>query len=904
MRRPRRRLEVSTFPFLAVLLCAMGSLILLLLILDRRAKAAARARAQEIVRVALAERGAAERAIAEAAARRAEERAAERERRRTELHDQLARASDEVTAQLKSVEGRKSEAARGVAAQAQRWRELLEVLGSRREELAKAERETATKRAATTEAGEMSESARKEAARLSAQLRGLEVVLDELKAARKRDAQTYSLMPYRSKRGDGRRPLYIECSSEGLIFHPDRKTLSRIATAQEVRNEVDARVERQRQAVLAQGGQPEKRAYLLMLVRPNGIANYYATLGTLKGKEIDFGYEFIDADWVLDFPEGDAAPTPQPWMTAPRIAVAPADPSAPTRKVAGLRAGRIGGVDDFGEGDATGSGPAHGSSDLPPLPSTRTGPGSLGGGPGQAGGSGSGGVAWTPVVSGMGGAGRGSDLPPLPGVSFGGGAPGPYDPRAPPGGTGGSGSGGSSAVALMPGGSRPGSGLSPQSGGTGVPGAVPLVGGASRGNGVPNPDGTMPGNSPPTPGGGSGTGQAGGTPGVAGTAGGTSGIPGSAGGTPGVPGSAGWTKQVPGTGGNGGGSGPPVLFPFDRATQPRNGSGGSAGGGAGGGQGTGSPGNGQPGSANGSGRPATGGATGQTGGTPGSGQLGGTGNSGGSQSGGAAAGGQSGGGQGTGSPGNGQPVAANSGGQPATGGAPGQTGGTPGSGQSGGTGSADGGESGGAAAGGQSGGSPTDGSTGEAGGAPAKGARSGGVADEAPGAGPSRGGGSGGPPSLGGGGGGPPAPAGGARGGLPSDPDSPQGPNLGAGLLPGGERRSNPPPARPMRLIGNRDWVIPIECRADSVVLRNAGQKFAPPNAAGDNPVLQSLRQTIARRQASVRPGEPPYRPQVRFLIYPDGLKTYYLTLSALEPLGIPLTRQNVEADPSPRPAP
>ena len=46
MRRRRKPLEVSTFPFLAVLLCAMGSLILMLLVMDRRAKAVARAKAQ------------------------------------------------------------------------------------------------------------------------------------------------------------------------------------------------------------------------------------------------------------------------------------------------------------------------------------------------------------------------------------------------------------------------------------------------------------------------------------------------------------------------------------------------------------------------------------------------------------------------------------------------------------------------------------------------------------------------------------------------------------------------------------------------------------------------------------------------------------------------------------------
>src|SRR5439155_4958380 len=52
MRRRRQVLQVSTFPFLAVLLCAMGSLILLLLVIDRRAKAVARAKAlQALARV-------------------------------------------------------------------------------------------------------------------------------------------------------------------------------------------------------------------------------------------------------------------------------------------------------------------------------------------------------------------------------------------------------------------------------------------------------------------------------------------------------------------------------------------------------------------------------------------------------------------------------------------------------------------------------------------------------------------------------------------------------------------------------------------------------------------------------------------------------------------------------------
>ena len=57
MRRRRRHLEVSTFPFLAVLLCTMGSLILLLLVLDRRAKIAAQRKAINDFALVRAEKG-------------------------------------------------------------------------------------------------------------------------------------------------------------------------------------------------------------------------------------------------------------------------------------------------------------------------------------------------------------------------------------------------------------------------------------------------------------------------------------------------------------------------------------------------------------------------------------------------------------------------------------------------------------------------------------------------------------------------------------------------------------------------------------------------------------------------------------------------------------------------------
>ena len=67
---------------------------------------------------------------------------------------------------------------------------------------------------------------------MTADLARLEQALADLKAAREKEQKTYSVVPYNGKRGENRRPLYVECAGDQLIFHPDRLSLaeSRIAT--------------------------------------------------------------------------------------------------------------------------------------------------------------------------------------------------------------------------------------------------------------------------------------------------------------------------------------------------------------------------------------------------------------------------------------------------------------------------------------------------------------------------------------------------------------------------------------------------------------------------------------------------------------------------------------------------
>jgi hypothetical protein len=102
-------------------------------------------------------------------------------------------------------------------------------------------------------------------------------------------------------------------------------------------------------------------------------------------------------------------------------------------------------------------------------------------------------------------------------------------------------------------------------------------------------------------------------------------------------------------------------------------------------------------------------------------------------------------------------------------------------------------------------------------------------------------------------------------------------------------------------LLGNRDWIIPVECTPDTLVLYPARLRLPlgtlSRGEAGDNPLVHAVQQMIERRQASVRPGEPSYRPIIRFLVRPGGLRSYYVAYPLLQALQVPMMRENLDPD-------
>ncbi len=117
MRTRRHKLQVSTFPFLAVLLCAMGALLLVLLVMDRRAHDAARYRATQAARRAAEEAGREAEARHSAFERRRQEAGEARRRDRDAAHARLAGQESDVQKEIRLIRDELARAARRLRAE-------------------------------------------------------------------------------------------------------------------------------------------------------------------------------------------------------------------------------------------------------------------------------------------------------------------------------------------------------------------------------------------------------------------------------------------------------------------------------------------------------------------------------------------------------------------------------------------------------------------------------------------------------------------------------------------------------------------------------------------------------------------------------------------------------------------
>jgi hypothetical protein len=324
---------VSLFPFLAVLICAMGALILLLLVTTRRIR-------QQQLQTAAAVTAKEERVCADASPAAAPPLEEPHGKDRSEAvlplppepdprdvpleplfavdpPPPLPDPNDAWRERLKALTAEHSRLVAAVAEHESTAAETRTTIDARRQSAGDLEKQQADadqqirdiKRTRQKLQQEESDSHR-EAALLRRQI-------DEAHERLADASSKFTIMPFDGRGGTTRRPIIIECTdraisfvSEGVTLGPDdlegfNARYNPLLYATVALADYWERTERH-QAVEDGSLDHDVKPYVLLVVRPQGTITYYRAREFLARMEGSFGYELVCADQEFVWPESDA----------------------------------------------------------------------------------------------------------------------------------------------------------------------------------------------------------------------------------------------------------------------------------------------------------------------------------------------------------------------------------------------------------------------------------------------------------------------------------------------------------------------------------------------------------------------------------------------------------------------
>ncbi|MGC1273991.1 MAG: hypothetical protein WBC44_09810 [Planctomycetaceae bacterium] len=118
-----------------------------------------------------------------------------------------------------------------------------------------------------------------------------------------------TIVPYDGRHGTARRPVLVECTGSTIRFLPEgvELTASDIEGYQPDYNPLLAGVVALRRHWIETDGTASPKPYVLLLVREEGVAAYYAARAMLQSLDAETGYELVTDDLAIDVPEVDSA---------------------------------------------------------------------------------------------------------------------------------------------------------------------------------------------------------------------------------------------------------------------------------------------------------------------------------------------------------------------------------------------------------------------------------------------------------------------------------------------------------------------------------------------------------------------------------------------------------------------
>ncbi|MDX1970256.1 MAG: hypothetical protein SFV23_24005 [Planctomycetaceae bacterium] len=317
----RSHIAIHLFPFIDVLVCVMGSLILMLVVTTTKLRSAAIARAIAATQAAVDEPIMPEFAeepapapstlpsdveatpiVTTPSAPEADpallhaEREAQKEALRREWGNKVA--------SLEQTLDERSGAFRRQQLLAQSTERALAAL---RQEILQHETELAVMMGRLSATQDAVPEAARERVRLEQRILALREQLKQVETEQRTAGSRYSIVPFEGKSGTTRHPILIECRSTGLRFLPEDVTLtpSDISGFTPGFNPLLAGSLALIDYWGRQAQDADSQPYVLLVVRPDGTLAYYIAMQLLSKLKQPHGYELITDDVELQLPAVD-----------------------------------------------------------------------------------------------------------------------------------------------------------------------------------------------------------------------------------------------------------------------------------------------------------------------------------------------------------------------------------------------------------------------------------------------------------------------------------------------------------------------------------------------------------------------------------------------------------------------
>ncbi|MBN2296573.1 MAG: hypothetical protein JXM70_29365, partial [Pirellulales bacterium] len=282
-KRRRDTVSVSLFPFLAVLICTMGVLILLLVIFTHQARLQA----------------------AEEARRKIEEESVAVSGSREDVREQidlLNKSREETKKHLAEVRLKL-----GLVEDHERQlREKLKQLESTRQQMEQMQADGVKRKQLEAELAE-----------IEANIKQVKADIEESKRQAKSQSRVFRpVVPTEGYDGTTRIPICVECRGDTVVIQPEGIVLTEadFEGSMGPGNPLAAALRAAREHMLVEMGKAVTdndisriEPYPLLLVRPDGTMSYNCVRHAMKSWGPDFGYELIDDDWKIDYGQ----PNPQ-----------------------------------------------------------------------------------------------------------------------------------------------------------------------------------------------------------------------------------------------------------------------------------------------------------------------------------------------------------------------------------------------------------------------------------------------------------------------------------------------------------------------------------------------------------------------------------------------------------------